>query len=640
MTASDDRALRALVGGVLWPGFLGRTVPDWLRREFDEGLAGAVLFAHNLHPDGRAVDRVGAPAPYRDLAPDEGGRVSRPGDAVFEGLDTAASRPTRPAFTEFDRPLLVGIDEEGGNVTRVDAAEGSTLPGAAQLGYLDDVAVTEAVGQRLAERSLAVGANAVLGPVADVNTDPRNPVIGVRSFGETPELVRRHAVAALRGIQSAGAAACVKHFPGHGDTHLDSHHAAPALTIELDELERVHLPPFRAAVEAGVAMVMTAHIIVPAWGEAPATLNPVALGHLRAMGFEGVIVTDALDMAAVRETVGAGPGAVQALLAGADLLCISNPTNLGAAAARDQDERDFREVQQAIFDALDDGTLPVEVLERAATRVRTLAESVGRSAVDERMPLDASLVARGAITVDGAVPAQPTPRTVLDVRGRSTLAVDSDRDYVETTLAAGGTVLRGDAAVPGSGALVVLVDAVGAPGPQLDRVANIARIRPDAVIVNAGMPSAGPAARDAARARREPARRRGRERAARLGSARMIVLSLQSGTSADGIDVAVVEIVPVGRVAERIETTHTQGLDTRPPSSDARSRYGAGAPTRSGARPTTADRAARRDRRLGARSARADPRGRGGRRPRRGRPHKAHHAPGPGVRRGRGTGHP
>ncbi|GAA1759232.1 glycoside hydrolase family 3 protein [Agromyces humatus] len=463
MTAADDRALRALVGGVLWPGFLGRTVPDWLRREFDEGLAGAVLFAHNLHAEG-------------GLRSDEGASRSR----MSLAADLRGIRPS----------LLVGIDEEGGNVTRVDADSGSTLPGAAQLGYLDDLAVTEAVGQHLADRSLAVGANAVLGPVADVNTDLRNPVIGVRSFGESPELVARHTVAALRGIQSAGAAACVKHFPGHGDTHLDSHHAAPALTIGLDELERVHLAPFRAAIDAGVAMVMTAHIIVPAWGDAPATLNPVALGHLRSMGFEGVIVTDALDMAAVRKTVGAGPGAVQALLAGADLLCISNPANLGAAAAPDQDVRDFREVQHAIFDALDAGTLPVEALERAARRVRALADSVARSAVGERMSLDAPLVARDAISVEGPVPAKPGPRTVLDVRGRSTLAVDSDRDYVESTLAAGGTVLRGDAAVPGSGSLVVLVDAVGVPGPQLDRVANIARIRPDAIVVNAGMPGA------------------------------------------------------------------------------------------------------------------------------------------------------
>ncbi|GAA1789281.1 glycoside hydrolase family 3 protein [Agromyces lapidis] len=453
MTAADDPTIRDLVGGVLWPGFLGRSIPDWLRRELDSGLAGAVLFAHNLH---------GEPA--------------------------GALAAEFAAYSAETRPLLVGIDEEGGNVTRVDAALGSTLPGAAQLGFVDDLGATEAVGEQLADRSRAVGANVVLGPVADVNTDPRNPVIGVRSFGADPELVSRHAVAQLRGIQRAGAAACVKHFPGHGDTHLDSHHAMPELTIGLDELERIHLPPFRAAIAAGVAAVMTAHIIVPEWGTAPATLNPVALAHLRGLGFEGVIITDALDMAAVRESVGAGPGAVQALRAGADLLCISNPTNPGAAAAADQDVRDFREVQQAIFAALDDGTLDVAIVARAAERVRRLAVSLDAAPSNERMPLDTRRVAREAITVDAEIPALPGARAVLDVRGRSTLAVDSDADYVERALAAGGRVLRGDAAVPGGGPLVVIVDAVGAPGPQRDRVANIAAIRPDAVVVDTGMP--------------------------------------------------------------------------------------------------------------------------------------------------------
>ncbi|MFF2271698.1 glycoside hydrolase family 3 protein [Agromyces sp. NPDC058136] len=467
MTAAGDPTVRGLVGGVLWPGFLGRSIPDWLRRELDAGLAGAVLFAHNLNDAGGRG------------APDAGGRVSRP---LAEELDSYSAQT---------RPLLVGIDEEGGNVTRVDALLGSTLPGAAQLGFVDDLAASEAVGDHLADRSRAVGANVVLGPVADVNTDPRNPVIGVRSFGDDPELVSRHAVAQLRGIQRAGAAACVKHFPGHGDTHLDSHHAMPELSISLDELERWHLPPFRAAIAAGVAAVMTAHIIVPEWGTAPATLNPIALGRLRELGFEGVIITDALDMAAVRESVGAGPGAVQALRAGADLLCISNPTNLGAAATADQDVRDFFEVQHAIFAAIDDGSLAVETVERAAERVRRLAESLQASraaASGERMPLDAPRLAREAITVDGAFAPAPGPRTVLDVRGRSTLAVDSDADYVEQALANGGSVLRGDAAVPADGPLVVIVDAVGAPGVQRDRVAAVAETRPDAVVVDTGLP--------------------------------------------------------------------------------------------------------------------------------------------------------
>ncbi|GAA1830969.1 glycoside hydrolase family 3 N-terminal domain-containing protein [Agromyces salentinus] len=484
----DDPTIRGLVGGVLWPGFLGRSIPDPFRRELDEGgLAGLVLFAHNLGDDG---ERMSLASALRDR----------------------------------DRPLVVGIDEEGGNVTRAESATGSTLPGAAQLGFVDDLAITEAVGAELGRRSLEVGANIVLAPVADVNTDPRNPVIGVRSFGARPDLVARHAIVQARGIRLAGAAAAAKHFPGHGDTHLDSHHAMPTLEIGLDELERTHLPPFQALVDAGVPAIMTAHVVVPAWGPSPSTLNPVALGRLRAMGFEGVIITDALDMAAVRESVGAGPGAVQALLAGADLLCISNPTNLGAAAAPDQDARDFLEVQHALLAAVEDGTLPVPVLERAAARVRTLAASLstaggaetaeargagvraaglgdrdgagrvdrgGAGLIDRFEPVDAAAVARAAITLDGVVPPTPAPRTVFDLRGRSTLAVASDRDFFETALAAGGAVLRGDAAVPGSGPLVVLVDRVGSDdGEQRGRVANIARIRPDAVVVDVGVPGA------------------------------------------------------------------------------------------------------------------------------------------------------
>ncbi len=497
MSAMHDPALRRLVGAVLWPGYLGRELPDWLRRELaDGGLAGAVLFSHNLVPTG-------------------------------QGLDTAASRPTRPpayAFRDLRDDVLVGIDEEGGNVTRLEAATGSTLPGAAQLGFVDDTDATAATGRALAERSLAAGANVVLAPVADVNTDPRNPVIGVRAFGDAPELVSRHVAAAVRGIQSAGAAACVKHFPGHGDTHVDSHHALPTLTIDVDEIERMHLPPFRAAIEAGVAAVMTGHLVVPQWGDAPATLNRAVLSRLRTMGFEGVIVTDALDMAAVRATVGAGPGAVQALLAGVDLLCIGNPRNPGSAAAPDQDQQDFREVQAAILAALDDGTLPVVALERAADRVRKLGAALagggftgGRAEAPGTTDaaswgVDAASVARLAMTVDGPVAPAPGPRTVLDVRGRATIAVDGDADYVADALAAGGRVVRLDTgAVPGDhlrgavaaaaeapGAFVVLVDAIGPHSAQRDVIEQLGAIRPGAVVVNVGMPASVPGDSDTA----------------------------------------------------------------------------------------------------------------------------------------------
>ncbi|WP_244632404.1 MULTISPECIES: glycoside hydrolase family 3 N-terminal domain-containing protein [unclassified Microbacterium] len=262
---TDD--LERLANGVLWPGFLGAEAPQWLRDELRDGLAGVVYFGQNVGD--------GLPALSAEIL---------------------AANPD----------ALIGIDEEGGSVTRLESATGSTVPGAAQLGLLDDLAATERTGAELARRVRAVGANVVLGPVADVNTDPRNPVIGVRAFGDDEALVSRHVIATIDGIQDAGVAACVKHFPGHGDTHMDSHHALPEITLDLEEFERVHLEPFRAAVDAGVDAVMTAHIVVPAWGPQPATLNPRVLGMLRDWGFDGVIITDALDMAAIRETVGLG----------------------------------------------------------------------------------------------------------------------------------------------------------------------------------------------------------------------------------------------------------------------------------------------------------------------------------------------
>ncbi|MGB3732161.1 glycoside hydrolase family 3 protein, partial [Microbacterium sp.] len=325
-----DQDLRRLANGVVWPGFLGSTLPAWLEHELAAGLAGVVYFAQNLHGDAAALS-----ARIHEIAPQ----------------------------------ALIGIDEEGGSVTRLETATGSTVPGAAQLGAVDDLEATRATAAEIARRCDAIGADVVLGPVADVNTDPRNPVIGTRSFGSDTDLVSRHAAAAVRGIQDAGLAACAKHYPGHGDTALDSHHDLPRIDAPVAEITARHLPPFTAVVRAGVQSIMTAHIVVPDWGDAPATLNPLILGMLRASGFDGVIVTDALDMAAVRATVGLGPGAVAALNAGADLLCIGNPTNPGDAMLSEQDQHDFHAVRDAIVAAMRSGALPRERVAEAAARV-------------------------------------------------------------------------------------------------------------------------------------------------------------------------------------------------------------------------------------------------------------------------------
>ena len=166
-----------------------------------------------------------------------------------------------------------------------------------------------------------------LAPVADVNSNPLNPVIGVRSFGAEPALVGRHVAAYIRGLQAAGVAAVTKHFPGHGDTSADSHHELPTVTVDADTLERRELVPFDAAVAAGTLGVMTSHILVPALDDQqPATFSAPLLSRLRRRsGFSGVIVSDALDMAGASGGRDIAEAAVLALTAGVDLSA-SEPT--------------------------------------------------------------------------------------------------------------------------------------------------------------------------------------------------------------------------------------------------------------------------------------------------------------------------
>lgn len=462
--------IERLANGVLWPGFFGTEAPEWLRAELRDGLAGVVYFGQN----------------------------------VGEGLPALSA-----AILDANPDALIGIDEEGGSVTRLESATGSTVPGAAQLGLLDDLVASEKTGAELARRVRAVGANVVLGPVADVNTDPRNPVIGVRAFGDDEALVSRHVVATIDGIQDAAVAACVKHFPGHGDTHMDSHHSLPEITLDLEEFERVHLEPFRAAVDAGVDAVMTAHIVVPAWGEQPATLNPRVLGKLRDWGYDGVIITDALDMAAIRETVGLGGGAALALAAGADLLCIGNPTNPGDAALPDQDERDFRAARDGIVAALRDGSLSRERVEEAARRVAALAAKL-RAAADRDQEtaddFDAAEIVRRVLMVTGDTPAAASELAVIDARRRSTLAVDSAGSYVANALADDGLRVRLDVAstplaeqdrvldevVAAPGTTVLLIDRPDTDAAQRALVERVAVRDPAAVVVNVGLPTTNP----------------------------------------------------------------------------------------------------------------------------------------------------
>ncbi|GAA2721571.1 MULTISPECIES: glycoside hydrolase family 3 N-terminal domain-containing protein [Streptomyces] len=319
---------------VLQPGFTGTSAPDWLLRRLGEGLCSVGLFGRNIASAGQLAAL------------------------------TARLRAECPG-------VLVAIDEEGGDVTRLEVRTGSSFPGNLALGAVDDTELTRSVARELGRRLAECGVNLNWAPSGDVNSDPDNPVIGVRSFGADPHLVARHTAAYVEGLQSAGVAACTKHFPGHGDTAVDSHHDLPRVEAGLETLRTRELVPFRAAVAAGTRAVMSAHILLPALDPAlPATLSPAALhGLLRApvadggLGFDGLIVTDGMEMAAVSATYGIERGSVMALAAGADAICV------GGGLA---DEATVLRLRDALVAAVRAGELAEERLADAAARVRAL----------------------------------------------------------------------------------------------------------------------------------------------------------------------------------------------------------------------------------------------------------------------------
>ncbi|MEE8737831.1 MAG: glycoside hydrolase family 3 N-terminal domain-containing protein [Bifidobacterium sp.] len=391
-----DPALRRLVHQVLWPGFNGTTVPSWLAFALEEGLAGALYFSQNFDADD----------------PGQPGLLSR----TIHGMAPDA---------------LLGVDEEGGIVTRLQSGEGSQEPGNAVLGRIDDTGATYRSGRRIGSLVAQAGIDIDLAPVVDVNSDARNPVIAVRSFGSDPLLVCRHASAMVRGIQEEGVACCIKHFPGYGDVVADPHHDIPVVHRTRRQTRSIHLPPFAAAIRAGAQCVMAAHIPVPYIPGPVATLNPQALQPLREeLGFEGVVICDALDMGAVSLTTDLRHAGAKALLAGNDLLCIGNP-----ADKRGRDEDDFAQVRDGIFDALDEGSLPIRTLEQAQqrlARLRAWSRSCASHGLDARPVSSADgeqlRLARAAMEVRGDVrlgePREPV--LLVDARASQSPVVGED----------------------------------------------------------------------------------------------------------------------------------------------------------------------------------------------------------------------
>jgi len=468
--------LPQLAATVLQPGFVGTSAPDWVRRWLADGLGGVALFARNVE----------SPAQVAAL--------------------TAQLRAERP-------DVVVAIDEEAGDVTRFESRHGSSRPGNLALGAIDDPALTEAVARDLGTELANAGITLNYAPDTDVNSNPDNPVIGVRAFGAEAELVARHSAAFVRGLQDAGVAACAKHFPGHGDTSVDSHHDIPLIGRDRRELDAVELVPFRAAVAAGVRAVMTGHLLVPAYDpELPATLSRRLLTELlrEELRFAGLIVTDGIEMQAVRRRYGLAGAAVRALAAGADAICVGGDHADESTASR---------LRDAVVAAVRSGELAEERLRDAAARVHRLGEwttraQVRRDAGPELAVLTASGVgfeaARRAVrvTVAGDATGLPIagPAHVVEFAPPRNIAIGAETPWGVGApldgLLPGTTSVRltaddlagvPDPVAPvlagaGGRALVLVVRDVHRHPWLADAIVRVLEVRPDAIVVEMGVP--------------------------------------------------------------------------------------------------------------------------------------------------------
>ncbi|GAA1965067.1 glycoside hydrolase family 3 protein [Kitasatospora viridis] len=469
--AQTDPELRRLALSVLQPGFVGTEAPDWLLRAIGDGLSSVVLFSRNI------------------AAPEQVARLS------------AQLRAENPE-------LIIAIDEEAGDVTRLEAWTGSTRPGNFALGTVDDVDLTEAVARDIGRELHAAGVSLDYAPSADVNSNPRNPVIGLRSFGTTTDLVARHTAAWIRGLQSAGVAACAKHFPGHGDTAVDSHHGLPVYEAGREEIAATSLPPFRSALAEGVRVVMTGHLLVPVYDEQhPATMSrPIIEDLLRGeLGFDGLVVTDGIEMGAVTDRYGIDGATVRAIAAGVDAVCV------GGERA---DQGTVELLSGALLDALAAGELTEERLRQASERVRAFAtwsSTLGRSVPRHEIRGDIGFAAaRRAIRMHGSVaeslPLAAAPH-VVELVPATNLAIGNEtpwgvaaplRERVPGTtfvrvhpeqLADGDALLDELALKPAADRpLVVVVRDASRYEWMSAALATLLAARPDAVVVEMGLP--------------------------------------------------------------------------------------------------------------------------------------------------------
>jgi len=329
------------------------------------------------------------------------------------GLQQIAQRQGLP-------PLLIAIDQEGGMVSRIDQDGMSLIPGNMTLGAVNDVALTAAASAISARELRTLGINLNFAPCVDVNNNPRNPVIGVRSYSEKPEVVAIHGAAAIQAIQQEYVAATAKHFPGHGDTEVDSHYGLASVPHDQLRLEQIELLPFRSAIDVGVDVIMSAHVIFPAFEPEPipATLSRKVLTDLLRieMGFEGLIVTDCLEMHAIAKHFPIPQATVMAAQAGADLLLVSHTLEHQIAAIEAVKEAVQQgQLSEAQIDASVERILSLKAKHQMDAAPYTIEEWTQRLEPEPIEPVLREIAERSITLVkdEGQLPLQPDDKVLI-----------------------------------------------------------------------------------------------------------------------------------------------------------------------------------------------------------------------------------
>lgn len=462
----------------LLASFTENEPPLWLRDALGAGLGGVALFGYNTPSIPETV-------------------------ALTRALEAAAGRR-----------IVIGIDEEGGDVTRMFAAKGGPHPSARAFGEVDEPELTARHGRAMGELLAACGITMNFAPVADVQTNAANPVIGARAFGCTAELVARHAGAFAGGLREAGVLSCAKHFPGHGDTAVDSHLGLPTVSLSRERVLGEHVAAFEALGSA-VDAVMTAHVAVPALGEGPATFSRWSTELLARTNPGTLIVTDALDMGAITETVGFAEACVRAMEAGAHVLC------LGTSIRRDGEQM-LREAHDALAQALREGRLDREQLRARAREVRERLEALSTPSANDLARLVGALESVGfeaaerAVSLHASAPlaslaqaARGVDRArVLDARFLHDYAAGKGSSFLPAQLEVAGFAVpdsqdaqAGSAANEG-GTLACVISRLGAASAdelaRCEEHVRAAEARGDIpVIVHAGVPESAPRVRGA-----------------------------------------------------------------------------------------------------------------------------------------------